>query len=94
MIQVSIIVQLREMAEDGRTARISGVGVQQFKSENAIPLKTWAVNFFNACRRAQTARAATLEENARDVRPAAAEQLSLLEQTVTTRYKNGRPMKS
>jgi hypothetical protein len=62
MIEVSIIVQLREVTEDNRKGRCA-VGVAQFKAPSATPQKSWNRQFEDASRRALTQRHAMIERN-------------------------------
>lgn len=84
MIKVSIIVQLREHAADGKPAGRAAIGVSEFLSESACPQKSWREKFDAAAIRAQASRTRHLEEIQRDARPAPAEQQSLTFQDVTT----------
>jgi hypothetical protein len=60
MIEVSIIVQLREVTEDGRKGRCA-IGVAKLQSPTATPQKSWGRYFEDASRRALTQRHAQLE---------------------------------
>lgn len=61
MIEISIIVQVREVAGDGRKGRIA-VGFSKLLTENLVPHRGWCENFFAACRRAARKREEHLEE--------------------------------
>ena len=77
MIQVSIIVQLREVSEDGTKLGRMSFGIRQFQQQNHCPQKSWREQFDAAVREAQLRRVRMLEEAALDARPAPAEQTSL-----------------
>lgn len=62
MIEVSIIVQLREVTHDGRKGRCA-IGVRQFRTHTATPQKSWRVYFEDASRRALTKRHQLIEGN-------------------------------
>lgn len=85
MIKVSIIVQLREHAENGKPAGRAAIGISEFLSESACPQKSWREKFDAAAIRAQASRTRNLEEIARDARPAPAEQTTLHFQSVKPR---------
>jgi hypothetical protein len=60
MMEIAIIVQLREVSGD-KAGRLA-VGFSKWKVENLIPEKKWAEYFFAALRRATLNRARNLQE--------------------------------
>jgi len=61
VIEVSIIVQLREVTEDGRHGR-AAIGISRFDAPTAAPQKSWRLKFEGAAIRAQADRSRQLEE--------------------------------
>lgn len=61
MLEFAIIVQIREIAKDGRGGRIA-VGFSKWKSETGTPQKNWSEYFFSALRRALLKRQDNVRE--------------------------------
>ncbi len=60
MIEIAIIVQIREVVAD-KKGRIA-VGFSKIEAEKLIPKKVWSRNFFAALDRAMANRRKNLEE--------------------------------
>lgn len=63
MIEISIIVQIREVAGD-KKGRIA-VGFSKIEAETLVPTKAWSKNFFAALDRAISKRRDNLHEISR-----------------------------
>jgi hypothetical protein len=61
MLEINIIVEVKELAGDGRGGR-SAVGFSKIRCEKLVPEKSWSENFFAALRRATAKRAEYLQE--------------------------------
>ena len=61
MFEISIIVQIKEVAGDGRAGRMA-VGFSKIQTEKLVPQKTWCEQFFGALRRAMGQREKNLQE--------------------------------
>jgi hypothetical protein len=62
MVEVGIVVQLRDVTADGKKGRCA-VGYSKFQTGTATPQKSWARYFEDASRRALTNRHALIEGN-------------------------------
>jgi poly(A) polymerase Pap1 len=60
MIEISIVVQIREVAGD-KKGRIA-IGFSKIETETLVPKKVWSRNFFAAVERAIANRRKNLEE--------------------------------
>jgi hypothetical protein len=61
MFEIAIIVQIKEVAGDGRGGRLA-VGFSKISAEKLIPQKAWSENFLAALRRAMNKRGEYLQE--------------------------------
>jgi hypothetical protein len=67
-IEVSIIVQMREITDDGRSGRCA-IGISKFQQPTGVPTKSWRESFDAAVRRSVSQRATHLAEIRDLVRP-------------------------
>ena len=68
--EISIIVQLKEVAADGRAGRLA-VGSAKISCAKLVPQKRWSEYFFQALRRAMDKRQRNLHEIHELARPPA-----------------------